>query len=468
MRQPIALRTGICAFLLAVQAVTVDAQTAPYQQRARQMLERVVSFRSAAGQGQMAALARYMEETLKAGGVAASDIVTLPHQDTLALLVRVRGRDAAARPILFSSHMDIVDARPEDWQRSPFTLSEENGMFYGRGTLDNKTGVVSLLSTILRLHADRHQPRRTLLFAFIGDEETAMETTRLVVAHDWVRNAEFAINTDAGGGSLSDDGTPQIYVVQSAEKTYVDVTLVATNQGGHSSRPRADNAIYDLARALTRVAQLQFPVMANEVTRTFLAVSGAASRGEAAEAMKRFAANPNDAAAAAALATMPDVVGMTRTTCVATMIDGGHAPNALPQKVSATVNCRVFPGHRLDDVRESLVAAIADPSITVEVPATAEVSPVSAPRADVMAAITKSIHAWSPGIPVVPYMESGATDGLVYRNAGIPTWASSGAFIKSGEMFAHGLNERLPVASFYQAIEHIHDLAIALGELSAP
>jgi acetylornithine deacetylase/succinyl-diaminopimelate desuccinylase-like protein len=455
--------TFLCALTIALHASDVSAQDASYQKQARQIFERVVSFRSAEGHAQMPALARYLEETLRAGGVAGGDIATIPHKDTVALLVRVRGSDAAARPILFSSHMDVVDARPEDWQRSPFTLIEENGMFYGRGTIDNKTGVVSLLSTILRLHAGKQQPRRPLVFAFIGDEETAMETTRLVAAHEWVRNAEFAINADAGGGSLSEAGKPLAYMVQGAEKTYVDVTLVATNPGGHSSWPRADNAIYDLARALERIAQYRFPVMANALTRSYLRAMGEAATGAEADALKRFAANPDDSAAADALWKMPGYVGTTRTTCVATMIDGGHAPNALPQKVTANVNCRVFPGHRLDDVKKGLVDAIANPAITVEVPADVTVSPVSEPRADVMAAITKSIQRRYPGIPIVPYMESGATDGVVYRTAGIPTWATSGIFSKASDMFAHGLNERVPVASFYQAIDHIHDLAVGLG-----
>lgn len=460
MRQ---LACAVLAVTFVVDVAVASAQDAPYQRQARQILERIVSFRTAAGHAQVPALSRYMEETLKAGGVAASDIITIPHKETGALLVRVRGSDATARPILFSSHMDVVDARPEDWQRSPFTLIEENGMFYGRGTIDNKTGVASLLSTILRLHAEKQQPRRTLVFAFIGDEETSMETTRLVVAHEWVRNAEFAINTDAGGGSLGEDGKPQVYLVQGAEKTYVDVTLVATNQGGHSSWPRTDNAIYDLARALTRIEQYRFPVMSNELTRSYLRILGAAAGGEEGDALRRFAANPNDTAAADVLWRMPEHVGATRTTCVATMIDGGHAPNALPQKVTANVNCRVFPGHSIADVRKSLVQVIADPSITVEMPADVTVSPVSEPRADVMAAISKSIQARYPGIPVTPYMESGGTDGIVYRNAGIPTWATSGAFLKASDMLAHGLNERVPVASFYQAIEHIHDLAVVLG-----
>lgn len=454
---------ALAAVLVALDVSSARAQQAPHQSEARQIFERLISFRSAEPHGQVPAMARYISGTLQGGGVPASDIATLPHKDTVALLVRLPGSDATARPILFSSHMDVVDARPEDWERSPFKLIEENGMFYGRGTLDNKAGVASMVSTILRLRADRQALRRTLVFAFVGDEEVAMETTRLVAAHEWVRTAEFAINTDAGGGSLGADGKPQFYLVQGAEKTYADVRVIATNPGGHSSWPRTDNAIYDLARALTRIEQHRFPVMANDLTRSYLGMIGKTLSGIEGDALRRFAADPKDEAAADALWRMPEYVGSTRTTCVATMLEAGHAPNALPQKAAANVNCRIFPGHGIEEVRDGLVKAIADPKITVEMPKALVMSPVSEPRADVMAAITRSIHGKHPGIPIAPYMESGGTDGLVYRSAGIPTFASSGLFFKASDMFAHGLNERIPVASFYEAIDHIHDLAVALG-----
>jgi acetylornithine deacetylase/succinyl-diaminopimelate desuccinylase-like protein len=362
--------------------------------------------------------------------------------------------------------MDVVDARPEDWQRSPFTLVEEGGMFYGRGTSDNKTGVTSLMSTILRLRADRQQPRRTLVFAFIGDEETGMQTTRLVAAHDWVKNAEFAINSDAGGGDISKDGKALFYLVQGAEKTYADFTLTATNQGGHSSLPRADNAIYDLARALAKLERHRFPPMANELTRAYLGLIGKAVPGTEGEMLRRFAANPNDTEAGDALFLMPEYVGTTRTTCVATMAEAGHAPNALPQKATANVNCRIFPGHALEEVRKTLIDVVGDPKITVDVPNDVTVSPVSEPRADVMDAIARSIHKHYPGIPISPYLESGGTDGMIYRLTGIPTWASSGVFMKASDVFAHGLNERIPVTGFYQAVDHIHDLAVSLGGAS--
>jgi acetylornithine deacetylase/succinyl-diaminopimelate desuccinylase-like protein len=448
------------AFALATPAA---AQDQPYQRQARQILERLVSFRTAAGQGQVPHMIAYIQETLRAGGVADADMVVIPHEETAALIVRVPGTDARARPILFSAHMDVVDARPEDWERSPFTLVEENGYFFGRGVLDNKTGDTSLISTILRLRASGHPPRRTLIFAFIGDEETTFGTTRLVAQHAWVRTAEYAINTDAGGGMLAPDGRPLVYLVQGAEKTFASYRLTVTNPGGHSSRPRDDNAIYDLARALLRVEAWRAPVMATALTRSYLGTLGRIVPGTAGQMLTRFAANPDDAEAAEALRHAPEYVGTTRTTCVATMLDAGHAQNALPQRASAVVNCRIFPGIQPEAVRQALVAAIGNEAVRVETMGNPALSAVSEPRADVDAAIAASIHRRYPGVAITPYLESGGTDGLIYRGAGIPTWATSGMFIKPSEMFAHGLNERLPVASFYAGIEHIYELATALG-----
>jgi carboxypeptidase PM20D1 len=444
-------------------APAAAAQDAPHHREARQIFERLIGFRSAGGHGQVPAMARFITDDLRKAGVPDADILTLPHEDTVALLVRVPGTDAAARPLLFSAHMDVVDARPQDWKRDPFTLVEEDGMFFGRGTIDNKAGVASMISTILRLRADGRRPRRTLVFAFIGDEETTMNTTRLVAAHEWVRNAEFAINTDAGGGVLDEQGRALYYMVQGAEKTYADFTLVVTNQGGHSSWPRDDNAIYDLARAIARLEQHRFPVMANDLTRSYFKTIAAVIGGAEGDALRRFAENPQDDGAANTLWKMPEHIGTTRTTCIPTLLDAGHAPNALPQKATANVNCRIFPGHSLDDVHRGLVEAIGNPAVTVEKPTDVRVSPPSEPREDVMRAITASIHRIHPGIPITPYLESGGTDGLVYRNAGIPTFASSGIFMKASDVFAHGLNERIPVAGFYQGVDHIHDLALALG-----
>ena len=448
---------------MALTSMPVVADTPAYEAQAREIYARVVGFRTAEGQKQVPAMVAYLSDVLTRAGVPASDITTLDSGEAQAMIVRVPGQ-GHGRPILFSAHMDVVDARPEDWERSPFTLLEENGVFYGRGTTDNKAGVAALMSTILRLHAGQLRPARDLVFAFVGDEETGMLTTKLIADHPWVANAEFAINTDAGGGLLDDDtGKPLIYLVQGAEKTYASFELTVNNAGGHSSRPRADNAIYQLARAILKVEAYHFPVMANDLTRAYLGAVGQAQAGEVGEALRRFAADPADAAAADALSRSPEFVGTTRTTCVATMLDAGHAENALPQKARATINCRIFPGVAVATVRDALVTAIADAGVQVTTKDTPESSPVSEMRPDVMKAIAQVVHDKYPGVPVVPYLESGGTDGKVYRTAGIPTFASSGLFSKPSEMYAHGLNERLPVNSFYEGLDHIFRLAVELG-----
>ena len=448
---------------VALTSVPAAADVPAHEAQAREIYARIVGFRTAEGQKQTPAMVAYLSDVLTKAGVPASDITTLDSGEARAMLVRVPGQ-GHGRPILFSAHMDVVDARPEDWERSPFTLLEENGVFYGRGTTDNKAGVAALMSTILRLHDEKLVPARDLVFAFVGDEETGMLTTKLIATHPWVANAEFAINTDAGGGLLDDaTGKPLIYLVQGAEKTYASFELLVTNAGGHSSRPRADNAIYQLARAMLKVESYHFPVMANDLTRAYLGAVGQAQPGEVGEALRQFAADPTDATAAETLSKAPEFVGTTRTTCVATMLDAGHAENALPQKAKAVINCRIFPGVPVATVRDALVAAIADTGVQVTTLDTPEASPVSEMRPDVMKAISNAVHEKYPGVPVVPYLESGGTDGKVYRTAGIPTFASSGLFSKASEMYAHGLNERLPVRSFYEGLDHIFRLAVELG-----
>ncbi len=439
------------------------AQDAPHERQARGIFERLISFRSAAGHGQVPAMAQYIVETLRQGGVPEADIARIPHGETAALLVRVPGRDPSARPLLFSGHMDVVDARPEDWERDPFRLVEEDGFFFGRGTGDNKTGITAMISTILRMRGDGFQPRRTLVFAFVGDEETTMDTTRLIAAHDWVRTAEYAINSDAGGGGMTEEGQAVAYGVQGAEKAYASFRLTIRNPGGHSSRPRTDHAIYELAEALLKVRGIRHPVRLNAITRTTLRIDAQSLPPEPAAMLNRFLADPDDREAIDALSANPEFLVQTSTTCVATMAEAGHAENALPQRAQATINCRIFPGETIDEVRERLLAAIGNDQAVLETIGQPTVSPVSEPRPDVMAAITASIHRVHPGIPVTPYLEAGATDGLVYRAAGIPTFGSSGVFMRGSDMFFHGLNERIPVPAFYSAIGHIHELAVELG-----
>lgn len=412
------------------------------------------------------AMAEYLAGELRAGGFAAQDIRILPLRDSASLVARYRGSGRGGKPILLLAHMDVVDAKAGDWVRDPFVLTEENGYFYGRGTLDVKNGVASLVATFLRLKAEGFVPSRDLILYFSGDEETAQVTTLDTVRnHRELIDAEFALNTDGGGGTLDEQtGRALHYSLQTAEKTYADFELTARNPGGHSSQPRLDNAIYDLVGALDRLRAFRFPVMWNETTIASLRASGERTPGALGEAMRRFADNPLDAEAADVLFRDPTAVGKTRTTCVATMLNAGHAANALPQSATATVNCRVFPGVPVVQVQrqlEQLVGAGIEVKMLYE-PIFSDASPL---RDDVISAVTRAVHRLHPGVKVIPTQESGATDGAVFRGAGIPTYGVGEVFMRDSEMFAHGLDERIPVKAFYDGLDFWHGL---LRDLAGP
>ncbi|MEQ1930773.1 MAG: M20/M25/M40 family metallo-hydrolase [Parvularculaceae bacterium] len=442
------------------------------EERALDIFKTIIAMRTAEGQGKVPAMAAYLAGELRKAGFPKKDVEIRKSGETAALVVRYRGASSAKKPILFLAHMDVVDARPEDWELDPFTLTEKDGFFVGRGTTDNKYGVMNLTQTFIRLKKEGFVPDRDLIIAFSGDEECCMLTTRALAADPELAGAEFALNADAGGGAMGEDGEPVVYVVQAAEKTYASFDITATNQGGHSSRPRDDNAIYDLAAALEKIRALRFPVMSNEITRPFFAATGTGLGGKLGASMIAFAKNPKDRKAGEAISADPAYVGMVRTTCVATMLKAGHAENALPQSATATVNCRIFPGMTVEDVKASLIAAAGNPALEFKVLDAPTVSPISVPRADVMAAIGKAVHARYPQTPLIPYMESGATDGMHFRIAGVPTYAASAIFMREADIFAHGLNERIPVDAFFGGLDHwsiiIKELAGPAGATSAP
>jgi acetylornithine deacetylase/succinyl-diaminopimelate desuccinylase-like protein len=432
----------------------------PHQAKARELFERVIAFKSIAPGYETPQLADYLAGELRAGGFAAEDMLQGRLDETAYLVVRYRGRPPAGtpakKPVLLLSHLDVVPALKEHWKRDPFKLDEANGFFYGRGTLDVKNGVATLVALFLRLKQEGFVPTRDLVLVLTGDEETTGATARkLIDEHrDWV-DAEYALNTDAGGGTLDKDGKALSYNIQTAEKTYASYKLSAYNAGGHSSQPRADNAIYELADALKAVQAHRFPVQWSETTLGYFKAMGATTAGPLGAAMRAFAADPRDAAAADELWKHPSYVGATRTTCVATMLRAGHAENALPQQATATVNCRIFPGVTPQAVRDVLQKVVGE-KIEVEVMDEPRYSDASPLREDVLQAVTAAVHARYPGIPIVPIQESGATDGLFFRAAGIPTYGISETFIRAEDQYAHGLDERIPVASFYAGLDHWH------------
>lgn len=436
--------------------------------KALEIYRTIIEMRTAAGHGNVPKMAAYLASELTAAGFADDDIQIIPSGETASLIVRYKGDSSSGKqPILFLGHMDVVDAKSEDWELDPFTLTQKDGYFFGRGTIDNKYGIMNLTQTFIRLKQDGFVPTRDLVLAFSGDEETGMSTTQML-AYDRpeLADAEFALNSDAGGGSLAADGTALTYGIQAAEKTYATFEITARNEGGHSSRPkRNDNAIYDLADALKTIQSYQFPVQSNDITRASFAGLGQAVGGELGEAMTTFADNPDNAQAAARIAEEPSYVGTTRTTCIATMLSAGHAENALPQSATATVNCRIFPGTKVDAVKETLKNIVKNDDLEFVTLGDPVESPVSELRNDVTAALSKAVHARYPGLPIGAYMESGGTDGMHFRSAGIPTLAISAGFIKQSDMFAHGLNERMPVSSFYDGLDH---WMVIMQELAGP
>jgi acetylornithine deacetylase/succinyl-diaminopimelate desuccinylase-like protein len=441
----------------AVQAADRPAR-GPFDAKAREIFAKIISIPTSLGNRKVPEMAEYLAGEFRAGGFPADDVTIvpfkLPADETAVLIVRYRGDGTGGKPILLLAHMDVVTARRQDWERDPYTLIEENGYFYGRGTYDVKQGITMLTALFLRLKAEKYVPKRDLIIYFSGDEETSMATTVAIAnKHRPLIDAEYALNSDGGGGTLDDDtGKPLFFALQTAEKTYADFKLTTRNPGGHSSLPRPDNAIYDLATALVKLRQFSFPVMWNDTTVAGFRAASKTTPGELGQAMSKFADNPKDEAAAAALAANPAYVGQTRTTCVATMLEGGHAQNALPQTAVANVNCRIFPGVKIEDVRLALAGVVGE-GVEVKVDAEPMSSDASPLRKDVVSAVTRVVHKFYPGANIVPQQASGATDGLVFRAIGIPTYGVDPTFIKDKDAFAHGLNERIPVKSFYDGLE---------------
>jgi acetylornithine deacetylase/succinyl-diaminopimelate desuccinylase-like protein len=457
---------GAGFFSFAAAAADAQPPLTPHETQAREMLARVIAMKTTAQHKEVPRMAEYLAGELRAAGFPAADVRILPLRDSASLVVRYRGTGRGGKPILLLAHMDVVDADPADWQRDPFTLIEEGGYFFGRGTDDNKSGAISLVATFLRLKSEGFVPSRDLIIYLSGDEETAQFTTLDAVRnHRELVDAEFALNTDAGGGTLDEaSGAPLYFSLQTAEKTYADFEITARNPGGHSSKPRKENAIYDLSAALGRLAAYQFPVMWNETTRQALRAEGERTPGALGEALRRFAEEPLDAAATEVLDADPAYVGQIRTTCVATLLRGGHAANALPQSATATVNCRIFPGVPVQAVQRTL-EQLAGPQLEVKMlyePTFSDASPL---RDDVIAAVTRAVQQRHPGLKVIPFQALGATDGAVFRGAGIPTYGVAETFMKNSDSFAHGLNERIPVASFYAGLQQWH---VLLRDLAGP
>lgn len=453
----------LTAALLA--STSASASTDPWHERGREIFQTAIEIPTVAGRGQMDEMVAYLRAQFEAAGI--NDVTVHDHADTQSMIIRwPAANPSGEKAIVLFAHMDVVEALPEDWSRDPFVFVEEDGYFYGRGTADDKQGVVALTTAMLRLQAEGFEPTRDIIILFTGDEETTQEGAELATS-GWIdlSEVEMALNADAGGGAYLNDGTLLGFGIQTAEKIYQSFTFTATNPGGHSSRPRPDNAIYELAHTLDRLEAHRFEPMLNDTTRASFAARAATAEPELRDAILRWLADETDGEAADIVEAAPTEVGSTRTRCVATRLVGGHADNALPQMAQATINCRIFPGVDPASVLATLREIAAPDNITVEPIAEARPTEASPLRDDVMTAFTAAVHARHPGASIVPDMSTGATDGLFFRAAGIPTYGVNGAWaVMPEDARAHGRDERLPVQSLYDNIDHWTDLIRTLAD----
>lgn len=443
----------------ALACLSVPAAAADTSAEAKYILKRSIAFKTVKGQGLVPRYAAWLASLLREAGIPAGDIVITPVGETAVLTARYRGT-TATKPIVLLGHMDVVEADPKDWERDPFTAVEENGFIYGRGAEDNKFDIAMMVATLAQLKREGFKPRRDIVLALSGSEETSWESTRVLAAQ--LKEVELVLNGDGGGGLLDAKGQPIFYGLQAGEKTYADFQIEVTDAGGHSSAPTPGNPIHRLSTVLDRLARHRFAPMANELTRASLRDTARKVGGELGAAMQRYAANPNDVAAAELISSKPEFVGQVRTTCVATTINGGHAENALPQRATANVNCRIFPGVAIETVRQELSRVGGDPSAKITVLDDAVASDASPLRPDVMQAVRMAVKQRYPGLEVTPSMSAGATDGAIFRSANVPVYGVSGLFQKSEDSFAHGLNERIPVAQIAPALAHYRSIIVEL------
>jgi acetylornithine deacetylase/succinyl-diaminopimelate desuccinylase-like protein len=444
----------VAASLAAAPAFGAD-RNSPEGREALEIYRSIVEIPTVKGRGQVPKMTKYLASRFRQAGFASRDVEILPFGETAGMIVTYRGAGAKP-PILFLAHMDVVEAKREDWERDPFTFVEEDGHFFGRGVADNKFGVAQLAAAFIQLKRQGFKPTRDLIIAFTGDEETDMATTKAMAARLAARRPEFALNSDSGGGRADASGKGLSFGVQVAEKTYANFEVTVHNPGGHSARPRDDNAIYDLADILEKIRSYRFPVVVNDLTRTMVenAARQSGARPGLVEALATLEKNPQDQQAQSLLSGTSLAYSL-RTTCVATKLVGGHAENALPQSATANINCRIFPGESVASVQQKLAEVGGNPKAEWKVtnePMASDPSPVNR---ELFAAIRRAIEDRDPGVPVVPFMTPGATDGKYFRASGIPTYGISAGFARGDESsFAHGLNERVRVDSFFESLDY--------------
>ena len=449
---------------LSGQALAAETAARPDQAAFRDLYKELVETNTTLSEGSCTLAAERMAARLKAAGLAESQLTlfaTPEHPREGGLVATYPGTSKSLKPILAIAHIDVVEAKRADWVRDPFTLIEEGGYFYGRGTLDDKAMAAMLVDTLIRFQQSGYKPKRTVKIALTCGEETngAFNGVEWLAANrrDLI-DAEFALN-EGGGGTTDGKGKVVEQAMQVGEKTFATYRLETRNPGGHSSVPRPDNAIYQLAQALVRIQGHEFPLEMTDTTRTYFREAGAGRKDEVGAAMIALAANPQDKAAEAIANRDAFLHSNLRTTCVATMLDGGHARNALAQRAGAYVNCRIFPGHSVEAIRSELSRIVADPGVSVSAIPPLRPSPPAPPLdPKIMEPARKLAAKYFPGVPVVPTMANGYTDATFLGAVGIPTYGVPGLWGDPDGNGAHGLNERIEVRSLYTGRDYLFDL----------
>lgn len=462
------LRSLVLCAAAAATPVLVRAQNLPpqaHQQLAREILAQLIAIRTTDSVGATPA-AEALAVRFKASGFPAADIQLVgPHPAHQNIVVRFRGDGTGGKPILFISHLDVVEAKREDWSLDPFALTERDGWFFGRGTYDIKDEVADLTANFIRLKQEGFTPTRDLILAFTDGEEGGDYNGAewLLANRRSLVEAEFVINTDAAGGQTK-NGRHTWNPVQTSEKLYVTYVLEVTNPGGHSSEPVPDNAIYRLAAGLQRLSRYDFPVQLTETTRGYFRTVAKQEQGQVAADMLAITRTPPDPKAAARLgASSPYYHAMMRNTCVATMLQAGDQENALPQRARATIQCRLLPGVDPERIRRTLAGVVADTAISVTLANTPQPSPASPIRPDLMGTIQRITSEMWPGTLVLPVMDPWSSDGALFRQAGFPTYGLSAVFADVDSVTSHGKDERVGVKEFYEGVEFMYRLIRTLG-----
>lgn len=457
----------VCWFGLTTLSVTLSAAAqidAATKNLAHDIFEQLININTTDSVGSTTVAANAMAARLRDAGFPADDVVVLGPNDRKGNMVARLHGSGKLKPVLLIGHLDVVEARREDWTTDPFKFTEKDGYYYGRGTQDMKECDAILMMTMIRMKEQGFKPDRDIILALTADEEGGKSNgvDWLLKNHRDLIDAEFVLNPD-GGGIDSEHGKPVDMTVDASEKLYADYQLIATNKGGHSSLPVPDNSIYHVSDAMVKLQHYAFPFELNEVTRAYFQRMSELDTGRTGENMKAILTTPPDAKAIEKLTADPLYNSTMRTTCVATRLAGGHANNALPQMAQANINCRILPGHSREEIRQQLVRIVADPQVAVhyvddegnihDTAPAAEALPPAPLRKDVMETLHKVVALMWPGVPIIPSMSTGASDGVWTNGAGMPTYGISGIAIDTDDVRAHGRDERVPMTSYYKGVD---------------